>query len=188
MRRGLISATLQVALMGVCSVALMAETTTAQGTMGEATQENVPVLTHLATPVYPPLARQAHITGDVVVRVSIRQDGSVESAEVVSGHRMLSPVALDSAQHSTFECRGCSSGTTRLLTYSFEMYDECPQFDNECSGVQLRSPEVKQVDDRIVLKVEPACTCDPVAKIVGLRVRSAKCFYLWRCGLHRVED
>jgi outer membrane biosynthesis protein TonB len=37
------------------------------------------VLTKLVPPVYPPLARQAQIAGDVMVRVLIRQDGSKSS-------------------------------------------------------------------------------------------------------------
>lgn len=174
--------------MSLCLIALIQQNLLAQGAPVGTTEPTAPRVIRLEAPLYPPVARAAHITGEVVIQVSVRQDGSVESAEVFSGRLMLARAALESARHSTFECLGCSSGATRLLTYSFEMYDECPQFDNECSEVQPRSPEVKQVDDRIALKVEPACTCDPVAKIVSLRVRSAKCFYLWRCGLHRVED
>lgn len=42
-------------------------------------------LNTLARPIYPPLARQARIVGDVRIQLEIRSDGSVESAEVVSG-------------------------------------------------------------------------------------------------------
>jgi len=47
------------------------------------------VLNNVYLPVYPPLARQARIMGDVKILVGVRQDGSVASAEVVSGHPML---------------------------------------------------------------------------------------------------
>jgi protein TonB len=40
-------------------------------------------------PTYPPLARQAGISGDVELKLEIRKDGSVQSATVVSGHPML---------------------------------------------------------------------------------------------------
>src|SRR5271170_6355015 len=71
-------------------------------------------------PVYPPLARQARIMGDVKVLVGVRQDGSVASAEVVSGHPMLKQAALDSAQRSTFLCRECKGAVTLFtVTYTF---------------------------------------------------------------------
>jgi protein TonB len=59
---------------------------------------------------YPPLARQANITGDVELKLEIRKDGSIQSASVVSGHPMLTQAALNSAQRSHFECRGCEDG------------------------------------------------------------------------------
>jgi len=34
-------------------------------------------------PAYPPLARQANITGDVELKLEIRQDGTIQSASVV---------------------------------------------------------------------------------------------------------
>jgi hypothetical protein len=47
------------------------------------------VLSRLSSPMYPPLARQARISGDVDLVLRIRQDGIIESAEVVSGHHNL---------------------------------------------------------------------------------------------------
>jgi TonB family protein len=89
-----------------------------------ATQSETPqtgvVMTKLSPPVYPPLARQARIMGDVKIDLRIRQNGSVESAALFSGHPMLAPAALDSAQKSQFECRGCTiSGTSYSMTYTF---------------------------------------------------------------------
>ena len=46
-------------------------------------------LVKLSTPVYPAIARTALITGDVKVQLSIRSDGSVESATLVSGDSTL---------------------------------------------------------------------------------------------------
>jgi len=86
-------------------------------------------LTKLSQPVYPQLARQARIGGDVELRLEIRSDGSVESAVVVSGHPMLRQAALDSASKSQFDCHGCSDEVTQYsLVYSFLPADgtECP--------------------------------------------------------------
>ena len=75
------------------------------------------ILTKLSPPVYPPLARQARIAGEVRVEVSIRKDGTLAPARLLSGHPMLAPAALESAKQSTFECRTCVEPlTTYLLT------------------------------------------------------------------------
>ena len=115
-------------------------------------------LVNLHAPVYPPLARQARIMGDVKIQIAIRKDGSVDSAEVLSGPPMLKQAALDSVQKSTFECESWSSGvfvvgcrdalTPFTLTYTFGMRDDLDGLD--CSS--------------------------------ATRPRDAKCLYLWRCG------
>ena len=93
------------------------------------TQSGTVVLTKLSPLVYPPLARQARISGDVIVRLVIRSDGSVESAQVLEGHPMLKQAALDSARKSQYECHECSvSGSSYVLTYTFG-------FSNDSGGV-----------------------------------------------------
>jgi len=49
-------------------------------------------------PVYPPLARNARIQGSVVVRAVINETGDVVSLELISGHPMLAPAALDAVK------------------------------------------------------------------------------------------
>jgi len=48
----------------------------------------------LPKPNYPPIARQAHASGTVVVQVTIDENGSVISAHAVSGHPLLQAVAV----------------------------------------------------------------------------------------------
>jgi len=59
-----------------------------------------PAIVKLSPPVYPPVARQARITGDAEILLSIGQDGVIESTMAVSGHPLLRQSALDSAQQS----------------------------------------------------------------------------------------
>lgn len=47
-------------------------------------------------PLYPPIARAAHVTGDVKIRVVIGLDGHVKSTTVQAGRRCL-PVLLITA-------------------------------------------------------------------------------------------
>ncbi len=51
-----------------------------------------------ARPFYPPLARQARITGTVRLHAVIAKDGSVAQLEVISGHPLLLQAALDAAR------------------------------------------------------------------------------------------
>jgi TonB family protein len=126
-------------------------------------------------PSYPPLARQANITGDVELKMEIRRDGSVQSASIVSGHPMLAQAALSSAQRSQFDCRGCGDAVTvALFTYSFEIAASpgwpCP----ETNGTRAT-----QSGSHITVTAEPALVHPYFAYTSA---RSAKCLYLWACG------
>lgn len=47
------------------------------------------VLSKVAKPLYPLIARTAHITGDVELKVEVREDGTAQSASFVSGPPLL---------------------------------------------------------------------------------------------------
>jgi len=49
-------------------------------------------------PVYPPLARQARVQGTVTLQARIGTDGAVEKLEVLSGHPMLIPSAMEAVK------------------------------------------------------------------------------------------
>src|SRR3954451_24587114 len=46
-------------------------------------------------PVYPPLAKQARISGVVKLSAVISKDGTIQQLEVISGHPLLVPAALE---------------------------------------------------------------------------------------------
>jgi TonB family protein len=175
-----------IAVAAGVAILLLAERGYSQNSDGTDTPETGAVLIQLSAPKYPPLALQARIMGDVEVWLKIRPDGSVESADVVSGHPMLGQAALESAQESQFECRGCVSATPYTLTYAFSIGDGCPQV-TDCSHLDIRPPEVRQSMHRIAITADPLCTCDPATRITRIKWRSAKCLYLWRCA-SRVTD
>jgi protein TonB len=56
------------------------------------------LLIRKVNPNYPPLARQARISGTVVLRAVISKDGSIENLSLVSGHPMLAPAAIDAVK------------------------------------------------------------------------------------------
>lgn len=55
-------------------------------------------LVHAVKPVYPPLARQARIQGTVMLQAVIGKDGRIENLQVMSGHPMLSPAAMEAVR------------------------------------------------------------------------------------------
>jgi TonB family protein len=182
-----LSAALGFAAVVGCCLAVV-ESAGAQRAIDGTTRETGVFLTKLSPPVYPPLARQARIMGDVKIAIGIRQDGSIASAEMFSGHVMLQQAALESARKSTFECRSCRDPVTSyLLAYTFEISGGC-HFGPNCEPLEPHAPQVTQSEDKITLTVEALCICDPVATIVRVRVRAAKCLYLWKCGLRERDD
>jgi protein TonB len=49
-------------------------------------------------PVYPPLAKQARVTGTVRLTAVIGKDGHVTNLSVISGHPLLIPASLDAVK------------------------------------------------------------------------------------------
>jgi len=49
-------------------------------------------------PNYPPLARQARIQGSVILHAEISKDGTIQNLQLVSGHAMLAPAAIDAVK------------------------------------------------------------------------------------------
>lgn len=54
-------------------------------------------------PVYPELARRMHVSGIVVVQLTVAPDGSVSDAKVESGHALLGNAAQDAVRRWRFE-------------------------------------------------------------------------------------
>ena len=49
-------------------------------------------------PNYPPLARQARIQGQVVLQAEISKEGSIQNLQLISGHPMLAPAAIEAVK------------------------------------------------------------------------------------------
>ena len=145
------------------------------------------VLTELAKPVYPRLARQARIQGDVVLKLVVRRDGTVESAEAISGPAMLVQAALDSARNSKFDCSSCIEAVTSYrLEYSFQFGPEavCANYGVTDELVDQGYPQVRQTKNRVILVDQWIPLCNDDVILTPTKTRSAKCLYLWKCG-HR---
>jgi periplasmic protein TonB len=56
------------------------------------------LLIRKVTPVYPPLARQARIQGQVVLQAEISKEGTIQNLQLISGHPMLAPAAIEAVK------------------------------------------------------------------------------------------
>jgi TonB family protein len=143
-------------------------------------------LVNLSQPVYPPLAHQANIHGEVAVAVTVHPDGKTE-VSLESGHPMLIQAALDSAKQSRFECQACDSAVIYQLVYSFRL----AQGSDCCSAFSVpaqvtREPQSNgqngQRETHITITAEEICLCDPAVRLTTKKSRSLKCLYLWKCS------
>jgi TonB family protein len=161
----------------------------AQSSSSANPSQGVVVVIKLTQPIYPPLARQVRITGDVELTIEVRKDGAVQSAVVVSGHPLLKQAALDSAQQSQFECRTCNDAAVPIrLVYTFQLAgsESCCAAETDAKNDRPDQvfPRVIQSETHVTLIDRPACMCD--RGVPARKVRSLKCLYLWRCGLPRL--
>jgi TonB family protein len=160
----------------------------AQNAGGADASQGEVVMTKLVAPVYPPLARQALRMGEVELTISVRPDGSVASAEVVSGDPLLTQAAMDSTQQSSFECRKCSAAKTSYpLVYTFQLEDFTGRglavraCKSASDAQQFGGSLVIESQNHVTLVADPGCVFVD-RDDVFTKVRSLKCLYLWQCG------
>lgn len=184
-------------LVAMCALSIWSAPQSAPAQVATGRENSAPhiVFRRFSYPIYPPLARVSNIVGDVVLKVSYRPDGSVESLAVVSGDPVLTQAALDSAKQSLLQCRGCSSSDlSQSLTYSFRIFpakaDPCCCTSRPGMPATQPTTQVSQLENHITITEPPLCMCpdkcsEAWAKAQS-RFRSAKCLYLWKCGKHRI--
>ena len=54
--------------------------------------------TTFVDPVYPPIAKAAHVTGTVVLQLEIEPDGTVGQVKIISGPEMLKATSVDAVK------------------------------------------------------------------------------------------
>lgn len=160
--------------------------TALEGALAQQGPKRRAILVTFSQPVYPPLARQAHIYGDVTVAVTVHADGKTGVA-LERGHSMLAQAALDSAKATRFECQACDADVSYQLLYSFRLVrgNDCCSAWSVPAKVTLE-PESRGEDGRqaqqITIETEEICICDPGAQLTKKTRRSLKCLYMWRCS------
>jgi hypothetical protein len=155
-------------------------------TLGVSAQQPQPRLVHLDLPVYPPLAIQAQIAGEVRLELTIRPDGTLKSWTTLSGHPLLVRSVTDSLPEARFACEGCAPGTyTYVVTYEFVL--PADRFAKNCAeelktGKEPAMPP-STLDSPTHVTVRPKHPMCVVADPATPRKRSARCLWLWRCSI-----
>ncbi|HEV3149396.1 MAG TPA: energy transducer TonB [Acidobacteriaceae bacterium] len=75
-------------------------------------------------PAYPPIARAAHIQGDVQIAVLIDTSGAVSEEKFLNGPPMLQQAALEAVKHWTFTpfaTDGAAHEVVTVLTIPFRL-------------------------------------------------------------------
>lgn len=73
-------------------------------------------LLHQVLPVYPPLARQARISGTVRLEAVIARNGVIQSLHLTSGHPLLAQAALDAVGQWTYQPTLLNGDPVEVLT------------------------------------------------------------------------
>jgi TonB family protein len=148
-----------------------------------------------AQPIYPGIAQNANVQGDVEVAVDVRPDGSVAAVEVVRGIPLLDQAVVDAVRRARFQCRGCGDAPNRYSLYvTFKLSDQDPAAGPAPLVVSPTQGWVTVIGPVPMIGGGPGrpdpptrglkCLflwrCDPPAT----RARAGNCLWLWRCG-HR---
>ena len=76
-------------------------------------------------PTYPPLARQARVEGDVVLKAIVSKEGDIKELQLVSGHPMLAPAAIEAVKqwhYRPFLLSGEPVEVETLVTVIFRLF------------------------------------------------------------------
>jgi protein TonB len=73
-------------------------------------------LIHMVKPAYPPLARQTRVSGTVLLQAIIGRDGCIRDLQVLSGHPLLIPAAVDAVRQWLYQPTTLNGSPVEVLT------------------------------------------------------------------------
>jgi TonB family protein len=106
-----------------------------------------PYLKSAPMPFYPPLCRQARISGTVTLHFTVNEKGETTDVEVSGGHQLLRDAAIESVQNWKFAwAKPCACRVKRVVVFVYSFGDWVNQ-DGPNSAVKWfgRAP-VKRVE------------------------------------------
>jgi TonB family protein len=124
-------------------------------------------------PAYPPPARQAKIQGAVVLKAQISKSGDVESLQLISGHPLLAPAAIEAVKqwkYKPYLLNGEPVEVETNVTVNFTLSDK-PAAENESVAGDVPGGIPGGVRFGVVGTVKPATPGDATHPPQPLRVR-----------------
>jgi TonB family protein len=118
-------------------------------------------------PTYPPLAKQARIQGKVVFAAIIGRDGAIQSLQLISGHPLLAPGAMEAVKQWLYKPTMVNSQPVEVATQieiNFTLSDAAAtQKPAEVPPTTAPQPQVYNIGNGvsapvILRKVEPEYT------------------------------
>jgi protein TonB len=73
-------------------------------------------LIHQVKPTYPALGHQAHISGTVVLQAIVGRDGCIRDLQVLSGHPLLIPAAVEAVRQWLYQPTTLNGNPVEVLT------------------------------------------------------------------------
>ncbi|HEY2858702.1 MAG TPA: ankyrin repeat domain-containing protein [Terracidiphilus sp.] len=114
-------------------------------------QGQVAVPDHLPELKYPPIARVAHVQGDVVVSFTQMQDGGAADVKAISGPPMLQGIAVENVKAWHFAAAAETAGQVRHVTFHFQFNSPEDGFDSD--GQPATKVELDGTDGVRVLSI-----------------------------------
>jgi TonB family protein len=129
-------------------------------------------LVHQVSPVYPPLAKTAHISGTVVLHVIIATDGTIKDLQYVSGPPLLMKSAIDAVQQWVYRPTLVNGDAVEVDTTVSVVYTLGGKDPNSAVGSGSPSelpgspavlPPSQTIDSSLDAQKEAATTQNPTA-------------------------
>jgi hypothetical protein len=103
-------------------------------------------MTEGAFPLYPAIAKAAHVEGNVIMLVSFKLDGAVDHIDVISGPKMLQNLLPDIAVKYVQSWKANAYGGPRtcpvVITFTLLGIDKFANIPGRCKRIDLQHVEV----------------------------------------------
>lgn len=120
-------------------------------------------ITETVAPIYPPIAKAAHVTGDVTLVITLERDGSVSDARVIRGPEMLKKPTIDFVKGWKANEYGGSRACPVTVRYELA-YSTCTV--GESDHPLPPGAETKRIDTQhYVVTGQGMTICDPAATL-----------------------
>lgn len=112
--------------------------------------------------LYPPIARQAHITGQVILLATFNMDGTVASTRVIVGNKMLEGSATEYLEH--WRANVYTGPRECPIVINFRSFETPP-----CENSAAPDRTIRNDAQHVEISVPQVWICDPAATITTHR-------------------